>query len=81
MGRALVGGRQYTLVIDQAWRDAGGLPLTAKYRRTFRATPEDRQPLDPARWRIAAPSAGFLAIFDTFVSSWLEVSISGRPDS
>jgi len=58
MGRALVAGRQYTLVIDQGWRDAAGLPLKADYRRTFRATPEDRQPLDPAQWRVAAPSAG-----------------------
>ena len=58
MGRALQAGRQYTLVVDKAWRDAQGLPLAAEYRRTFRASPADTQPLDTARWRIAAPSAG-----------------------
>ena len=58
MGRALVAGREYTLVIDQAWRDAQGRPLKTEHRRTLRATAADTQPLDTARWRIAPPAAG-----------------------
>jgi hypothetical protein len=58
MGRALRAGERYTLVVDQAWRDAQGLPLAAPFEHTFRAGPADMRPLDSAAWKIATPAAG-----------------------
>jgi hypothetical protein len=48
MGRALVAGRRYTLVVESAWRDATGRPLEAPYRHEFRAGPAIEAALDPA---------------------------------
>lgn len=58
MGRSLVAGRKYTLVIDAAWRDTLGQPLTAPFRRDFRVGPPVERPLDPGAWRINAPREG-----------------------
>jgi hypothetical protein len=57
MGRALVAGRRYTLVVDEGWRDAAGQKLAAPFRRSFRAGPPADDALDPQRWRIEAPNA------------------------
>jgi hypothetical protein len=57
-GPPLVEGRAYALVVEAAWRDAKGAPLTAEFRKEFRVTaPDDVQP-EPQRWRVAAPAAG-----------------------
>ncbi len=58
VGPAIEDGKQYTLVIDQEWRDARGVPLAAGFRKVFRAGPADRTPPDPAQWRVTAPRAG-----------------------
>jgi hypothetical protein len=58
MGRALIRGRTYTLVVDAAWRDAKGQPLASEHRRTFKAGPADTRPIDPHAWRLDAPLAG-----------------------
>jgi hypothetical protein len=58
MGRALVEGRRYAIVVDAAWRDAQGQPLKSLYRHEFRAGPAVEQPLAPREWRIGAPVAG-----------------------
>ena len=58
VGSAIEDGKQYTLVVDQDWRDARGAPLAASFRKPFRAGPADRTPPDPAKWRITAPRAG-----------------------
>ena len=58
VGPALQEGKRFTLVIDEAWRDSGGRPLKARFRKTFRVGPPDREPPDPARWKIDAPRAG-----------------------
>jgi hypothetical protein len=58
MGRALIVGQKYTLVVDEGWRDASGQPLTAPYRREFRVGPAQEQAIDPARWRLQPPPAG-----------------------
>ena len=55
MGRALVAGRTYTLVIDATWRDAAGQPLVSSFRREFRAGPPQERALDPADWRLELP--------------------------
>ncbi len=57
-GQALEDGKQYTLVIDRDWRDAGGAPLEADFRKAFRVGPADRTPPDTAQWRLTAPKAG-----------------------
>ncbi len=58
MGRSLVPGERYTLVVDREWRDAHGLPLKESYRREFRVGPADERPLDTSAWRIDPPAAG-----------------------
>jgi hypothetical protein len=58
MGRALVAGRRYTLIVQPDWRDAQGLPLKQEFRREFRAGPADERPLTMASWKIAPPAAG-----------------------
>jgi hypothetical protein len=57
MGRPLTDGGSMTLVISHEWRDENGVPLKADYRRTFRVTVADTKPIDPASWKIEAPSA------------------------
>ena len=58
VGPALEEGKRYTLVIDGAWKDGAGNPLTESYRKSFRVGPPDRDPPDPAQWRVQAPGPG-----------------------
>jgi hypothetical protein len=58
MGRSLVPGRRYTLVVDREWRDANGLPLKTEYRREFRVAEADERPIDFKAWDVAVPAAG-----------------------
>src|SRR5262249_44498621 len=58
MGRALVAGQKYTLVVDDAWRDAGGQPPAAPFRREFHVGPAQEHAIDPAAWRFRVPPAG-----------------------
>ena len=60
MGRSLTEGQSYTLVVDSAWRDGNGLPLTQQFKRTFTAGPPDDKPLDLNTWKVLAPPAGTL---------------------
>ena len=58
MGRSLIKGRTYTLVVDKNWRDADGQPLGAPFQREFRVGPADERPIDPAEWRFETPVEG-----------------------
>ena len=58
MGRALIGGRRYTLVVDPDWPDAHGRPLSTEFRHVFRAGPAIETALDLMRWTVAPPPAG-----------------------
>lgn len=58
MGRPILEGKRYTLVIDREWRDAQGLPLASGHRKQIIAGPPDETPIDPKRWRVHAPRAG-----------------------
>lgn len=58
MGRSLVAGRRYTLVVDATWQDDNGQPLAAPFRREFRVGPPEERALDPAEWRLEAPLEG-----------------------
>jgi hypothetical protein len=51
MGRALVPGRRYTLVVSREWTDAHGRPLAAEFRRGFRVGPPDERPSAPVDTR------------------------------
>jgi hypothetical protein len=57
-GLPLVEGRQYTLAIDAAWRDAQGEPLQAGFRKPFRVVAPDVKQPDPHAWKLAPPPAG-----------------------
>ena len=58
MGRALIAGRQYTLEVATAWKDAQGRPLSEGFKYAFRAGPAIETPLDVRAWTIAAPPPG-----------------------
>jgi hypothetical protein len=58
IGPALEDGKSFALVIDPAWRDATGQPLKAGFEKRFRVGPPDRQPPDPAKWKIDPPNSG-----------------------
>jgi hypothetical protein len=51
-------GRRYTLSISRDWQDAGGSPLAAPFTKSFRVVADEREPVDPAKWRIDAPQEG-----------------------
>jgi hypothetical protein len=57
VGPALEAGKRYTLVIDQACPDGVGNPLQKSFQKTFQVGPADRDPPDPARWKIDPPKA------------------------
>lgn len=58
MGRPVLEGKRYTLVIDSQWRDADGLPLAAPHEKAFTAGAPDEIPIDPSAWSIHPPRAG-----------------------
>jgi hypothetical protein len=58
LGRSLVEGKRYTLVIDREWRDGHGQPLAQSFTRTFRVGPPHEGGLDCAAWRVTPPSQG-----------------------
>lgn len=51
-------GKRYTLVIGREWLDANGLPLAADFRKPFRVVAAEREPVNPAQWRISPPRPG-----------------------
>lgn len=58
IGPALEEGKHFTLKIDRAWLDGSGNPLKEDFRKTFRVGPPDRDPPEPARWKLNPPSSG-----------------------
>ena len=58
MGRALVAGRTYSIVVDSTWRDEHGLPLVASFTRTFRVTKPEERRVDYRKWKLHAPTSG-----------------------
>jgi hypothetical protein len=58
IGPALETGKSYTLVIEREWRDGAGIPLKESCQKNFSVAPPDREPPDPAKWKIEAPQAG-----------------------
>ena len=58
MGRALIVGKTYTVVVDAGWRDATGTPLKNEYRQQFRVVAADNQPIRINAWKITTPRPG-----------------------
>jgi hypothetical protein len=48
-------GRRYTLSISRDWQDATGSPLAAAFSKLFRVVGDEREPVNPAQWRIDPP--------------------------
>ena len=57
VGAPLEVGKGYTLVIGREWLDSAGHPLREDYRKGFIVAPSDREPPDPAAWKIESPAA------------------------
>jgi hypothetical protein len=57
LGPSLEHGKSYVLELSRQWKDAAGVPLKADFQKAFKVGPPDRQPPDPARWRIQAPNS------------------------
>lgn len=57
LGRALVSGKRYALIISDRWLDGRGQPLKEEYRHTFTAGPADETPLNTSAWKIHPPPA------------------------
>ena len=58
MGRALIPGERYALVIDEKWPDGNAAPLKSPHRHEFTVVPAIEQALDPAAWTIESPRVG-----------------------
>jgi hypothetical protein len=57
-GLPLQQGLHYRLVIDSAWRDAGGQALAAGYVKEFTVGPVDRGLVRVRDWTLAPPASG-----------------------
>ena len=58
IGPALEEGKRFTLVIDRGWQDSAGRPLKKSFEKRFRVGAPDREPPDPAKWKVEPPRAG-----------------------
>jgi hypothetical protein len=58
VGPSLEAGKSYILLIDNELKDGSGSPLKETFRKEFKVGPPDRDPPDPATWKIQSPQAG-----------------------
>lgn len=58
LGRAIREGHRYAVVVDAAWKDANGQPLTSPFRHEITAGPPIERGLSLSDWRVAPPPAG-----------------------
>jgi hypothetical protein len=54
-GPILEAGKSYALLIERDWPDAFGNPLSAEFRKSFRAGQPDQVPPDPKNWSLRVP--------------------------
>ena len=54
-GAPLIPGQHYTLVIDAAWPDATGQPLSQAFTKHFTVVPADRTAPTLASWKLSQP--------------------------
>ncbi len=77
-GPILLEGKSYTLIVDQEWKDASGRPMSAGFRKSFRAGPADETKPAPQTWRVEAPSAGSQAPLGLYLSEPLDRAMLER---
>lgn len=58
LGRALIAGRKYAIVVSPSWRDGRGQELAREFRHEFTAGPPIERPVQPSEWTIGPPAAG-----------------------
>lgn len=58
LGRALVAGKRYALVVSTSWKDASGRPLAREFRHEFEAVAAVEAAVEPAMWTIGTIAAG-----------------------
>jgi hypothetical protein len=57
LGRALIAGRRYTIVVDSNWKDASGVRLAKSFRHEFHVSKAEEGIIDLATWNVGAPKA------------------------
>lgn len=58
LGASLQEGKRYTLVINKAWKDETGNPLSADFKKVFTVGPADRKPIELSSWKVLEPASG-----------------------
>ena len=78
LGLALHTGRSYTLVIDESWPDARGVPLKGSFSKQFSVGQDDRTALDPKDWHVTPPRAGASAALTVEFPEALDHALATR---
>ena len=78
VGPALEQGKRFTLVIDKEWRDARGAPLKEAFQKAFEVGPVDREPINPAQWKIQSPRADTRGALTILFSKPLDHALAQR---
>ena len=58
LGRALVAGQRYAIVVGTTWKDADGRPLSKEFRHDFTAGPAVEVAVTPTAWSIGPAIVG-----------------------
>jgi hypothetical protein len=58
LGRALIAGRKYAIIVGTSWLDSKSQPLVQEFRHHFTAGPPIEAPVEPSAWTITAPKQG-----------------------
>lgn len=77
-GPVFEAGRNYSLTIDAACRDAEGRPLRVAFEKRFRIGPADRAPPDHTKWNITPPAAGTRAPLVVAFGESLDHALASR---
>jgi hypothetical protein len=57
-GLPLVEGQQFTLLIENAWLDANGVPMVEDYRKHFQVVAQDTTQPQINNWQLGSPTEG-----------------------
>jgi hypothetical protein len=78
LGPALEAGKRFTLEIDRDWEDATGSPLREPYRKSFEVVRADREPPNPAQWKIRSPQVNTRAALSILFSEPMDHALAQR---
>jgi hypothetical protein len=57
LGRALIAGRRYAIVVDSSWKDADGVRLVKSFRHEFYVSKAEEGIIDLRTWNVQEPKA------------------------